>query len=334
MILQPAVIALLFICLVAASIVLYASFRGAMILSRWDMGSGSEEQLVLERSTYLISMGLSYVLAFEGGSLFLYIFTADALHPLFTGAMCAAGTLNVNRYGYPLLLLKLAGSILAGLWLIINFTDNRAYDYPLIRPKYALLLFLAPLFVAESILSVAYFVNLKGDVITSCCGSLFSAGGRGVASGMSAVPVKTAMTAFKGSLALTFTLGVLFLLGKAPGLGGLFSLAAGLTFPVSLMSLISFISLYVYELPTHHCPFCILQGGYGYVGYLLYASLITGVISGLGVGVLMPFRGVRSLERSLPVTQGRLTATCLISYFVFAGVSVGQMLFSGLKLVE
>ena len=66
-------------------------------------------------------------------SLFLFIYTADSLSPLFVGAMCAAGSFQVNGFGYPALLLKFAACLLAGLWLIVNHTDNKAYDYPLTR---------------------------------------------------------------------------------------------------------------------------------------------------------------------------------------------------------
>ena len=40
--------------------------------------------------------------------------------------MCAAGTLYVNDYGYPALILKVANFLLAGFWLILNYTDNGA----------------------------------------------------------------------------------------------------------------------------------------------------------------------------------------------------------------
>ena len=94
---------------------------------------------------------------------------------------------------------------------------------------------------------------------------------------------------------------------------------------MSCISFISFISLYFYELPTHHCPFCVLQREYGYIGYLLYATLLTGVVSGLGVGALMPFRRIGSLFDILPQIQKTLTLVCLVSYLLFAGISVYRM---------
>jgi len=219
--------------------------------------------------------------------------------------------------------LKILNFILAGLWLIINYTDNRAYDYPLIRKKYALLLLLAPLIVTESIVQLLYFTQMKADVITSCCGSLFSSDKGSVSSDIAALPVKAAMAGFYLSLALTFSSGVVYYIkGK---LGLLFSFASGLFFLVSCGSLISFISLYFYELPTHHCPFCILQREYGYIGYLLYALLLAGAVSGLGVGALMPSRAIDSLADSLPPIQKRLALVCLVSYLLFAGISIYRM---------
>jgi hypothetical protein len=323
MILHPAIVALVLVSFLMTMMSLSGAFFGIRIIGRWDLTSGSEEQLLLERRTYLISTILSYVLVFEIGSLFLFIYTADSLHTLFVGAMCAAGSLYVDPYGYPTFLLKLLNVILAGLWLIVNHVDNRAYDYPLIRKKYVLLLILAPLMLAESITQTLYFTQMKADVITSCCGSLFSSEGSGVSSDIAAVPVKAAMAGFYLSLALTFSSGVVYWIKGKGGL--LFSFMSGLFFLVACVSFISFISLYFYELPTHHCPFCVLQREYGYIGYLLYATLLTGVVSGLGVGALMPFRGVPSLSISLPLIQKKLAIICLLAYSIFAGISICRM---------
>ena len=125
------------------------------------------------------------------------------------------------------------------------------------------------------------------------------------------------------NLAMTFFSGILYLIKGEMGL--LFSFASGLFFLMSCVSFLSFISLYFYELPTHRCPFCVLQKEYGYVGYLLYASLLTGVVCGLGVAVLRPFAGIASLSGSLPLIQKRLTILCLVSYFLFAGISIYRM---------
>jgi hypothetical protein len=323
MILHPGIISLVLVSFLITGLILYCSFFAIRIIRCWDIRSGSEQQLALERRTYLISTILSYVLLFQAGSLFLYIYTADSLHSAFIGAMCAAGSLNVNIYGYPTFVLKILNFILAGLWLIINYADNQAYDYPLIKKKYWLLLILSPLLTTEAIIQLLYFANMHPDVITSCCGSLFGSDQNSVGSDIAAVPIKVALTGFYLSILLTFVSGLVFWLrGK---LGLLFSFSAGIYFLVSCISFISVISLYFYEIPTHHCPFCVLQREYGYVGYLLYAALLTGAVSGIGVGALMPFKGITSLSENIPVIQKKLTLWCLIAYLLFAGVSIYRM---------
>ena len=179
---KPGIIALFISSLLISGMVLYAAFAGALILRYWDINSGSETQLRLERKTYLISTIIGYALVFQLLSLFLFIYTADSIHPFFTGAMCAVGSLNVNQWGFPLVMLKIITFLLAGLWLIINFADNRGYDYPLIKPKYLLLLVMTPLILIETIIQAKYFLGLNPEVITSCCGSLFTADTKGVAS--------------------------------------------------------------------------------------------------------------------------------------------------------
>jgi len=330
MILQPAILALLTSSLLTSLMLLYAGWYGVLIIRKWDLASGSDLQLNLEKRTYLISVILGYTLAFQIFSLFLYIFTADSIHSQFVGAMCAAGSLNVNRYGYPTLLLKIANCLLAGVWLIINFADNRGYDYPLIRVKYSLLMVLAPLVVLEALLQFGYFSGLHADVITSCCGSLFSVGKRSVGADLAGLPAIPMEWLFFGIMAATLASGAFFCL-KARG-GYFFSAASLLTFFIAAASLVSFICLYVYELPTHHCPFCILQKEYGYVGYALYATLLGGGIAGLGVGALMPFRNIASLVQAIPSIQRRLTWLSMLFYLLFTIMVASKMLFTSFRL--
>ncbi len=313
---HPAIIALVGASLLVCAMVLYAGGYGVRILKRWDLQSGSEEQLGLERRTYLISVILGYALIFQVMSFFLFITTADTLHPLFVGAMCAAGSLNANGFGYPVLLLKTVNCLLAGAWLIVNRVDARGYDYPLIRPKYTLLLVLALLVTVETVTQIAYFSGLHADVITSCCGSLFSADRRDIAGELAGAPVRQTMLFFGLSLAACGVSGARFL---ARGKGdALFALLGSVFFITAVVAIVSFISLYFYELPSHHCPFCILQKEYGHVGYLLYGTLLGGEIAALGVGFLAPFKTVPSMRMIIPPTQKRLVRAALLLFAIFS----------------
>jgi hypothetical protein len=330
MILHPAIIALLTASALTSLMVVYAAYYGFVILRNWDLSSGSELQLGLERRTYLISTILGYALVFQLASLFLYIYTADSLCTLFTGAMCAVGTLNVNAYGYPALLFKLFNFLLAGTWLIINYTDNQAYDYPIIKAKYRLLVVMAPLIVAEAALLYAYFLGLRPEIITSCCGSLFSLDSAGIASDIIALPVAPMMAVFYTGAAITLLSGFYFF-WKGKG-GYLFSVMSGITAVLTIASIFSFLSIYIYELPSHHCPFCILQKEYHYIGYPLYAALLFGTVSGIGVGALMPFRAVGSLKQIVPALQKRLSLAALFCWLLLTGIATYKILTSNLVL--
>ena len=330
MIFKPGILALFLSSLLIGGMVLYASFYGVLILRYWDIKSGSEIQLSLERRTYLISTIIGYALVFQLFSFFLFIYTADSLHPFFTGAMCAVGSLNVNQWGYPVVILKIITFLLSGLWLIINFADNRGYDYPLIKIKYVILLVIAPLILTETIVQAKYFLGLKPEVITSCCGSLFTEDSKGVASEIISFPHSIMEVGFYTVMVGSLALGAVFY--RTGRLGYAFSSMIFIAFFVSIASFISFISIYFYELPTHHCPFCILQKEYHYIGYLLYLLLLVGGLAGMGVGLLMPCRLIPSLKEAVPTIQKHLALTAVIFYLSFTAIVTFQVIFSNLKM--
>ena len=160
MLMTPAIVALHGIALSVTGTVLLASGFAGRILRYWDINSGSELQLRLERRTYLISTLLGFALGAELLSLLLFVQTTESLSSQFVGAMCATGVLNINAFGFPTLLLKMTVFFLAAIWLLLNRVDNQGRDYPLVRVKYGLLLVIAPLTVLELITQTGYFLGL------------------------------------------------------------------------------------------------------------------------------------------------------------------------------
>jgi hypothetical protein len=330
MIFHPTILALYTASLLVGFMIFYAAPQAFQILRHWDLKSGSELQLSLERKTYLISTLLAYAFGFELLSFFLYIFTADQLHSFFVGAMCAAGSLYVNAYGYPTLIIKLVNFLLVGLWLILNFVDNRGEDYPLIKKKYGFFLALVPLMLLETALQANYFLRLRPDVITSCCGTLFSTENSVLPSLTNSVPQYPARSVFYAVMTLTIgTGGYAYLKNRAAVFFSGLSVAA---LWVSVVSIFSFISLYIYELPTHSCPFCLLQKEYHFIGYPLYLTLLGGTITGVGSGVLRPFRKIKSLSDILPAIQKKLALAAALFFLAFTIIVTVEIIFSGLKL--
>jgi hypothetical protein len=331
MILNPSILALILPSLLLSLFLGYAFFTGIRISENWDITSGSELQLGLERSTYLVSTIMNIAMAMQLISLFLFIFTADALHTQLSGAMCAAGSLNANKYGYPALMLKMLNFMLCGVWLVLNYIDNRAYDYPLIRPKYAFLQLLAPLILLETVIQLLYFLNLKSMILTSCCGSMFGPGGSPVTSAIVSLPPALAALLFYCSMVAALAGGIYFLATRKGALA--FSILAGCALPVGIISLISFISPYYYELPTHHCPFCILQGEYRYIGYPLYLTLLGGGLAGISCGVLALFRNQESLHSIVPAAQRQCAAISVALYCAFVSLVSLKLMFSNLRMI-
>jgi len=327
---HPGVLALLLASGLVSLLLAAAGWQGIRILRGWNLRSGSDAQLDLERRTYLVSTLVANGLVIQILSLFLFIFTADGLAPQFVGAMCAAGSLSANAFGYPTLLVKLATCLVAGVWLLLHRADTQGHDYPLIRPKYALLLVLTPLVLAETVLQALYLTGLKADVMTSCCGSLFGQGRPGLAAELAGLPPRIMQPVFWVTLALLSAVGI-WLLRRRQG-AALFS-GLSLTFLlVAVTALISFFCLYIYELPTHHCPFCLLHREYFFVGYPIYGALLGGAIAGLGVGILAPFHGRASLKTVLPGLQAHLAWSTLILALAFALIVGVWMVLSPLSL--
>ena len=328
---KPAIIALFLGSLATSVMILYSSILGWQILRHWDLQSGQELQLRLEKQTYLISTLMSYAGAYQILSFFLFIYTVDQLHPYFVGAMCAAGSLNVNSWGYPLIVAKMVNAMLAGLWLILNYTDNQGYDYPLIKVKYLFLLGILPGFLTETFFQVSYFQGMEPEIITSCCGALFTPGNKGVASELIISSRLFNEVAFFGLMAATLIMGLIFY--RTGRYGYWFSLLAVIACLLGIPAFISFFSVYFYELPTHHCPFCVLQREYGFIGYPIYLTLLGGGLLGAGVGMLMPFRSKASLRALiLPVIQKRLAVWSVISYGIFMGIILYTVIFSNLTM--
>jgi len=334
MIFQPAIIALLLAAGLSLAMLLVASPFAVQVIRHWDITSGSERQLKLERLTYLFSTLVAFVCAVQILAALLFVFNADKMSVMFVGAMCAVGALNVNEFGFPALYLQLALFFLAVMWLAINHADTHARDYPLVRLKYTLLIAAIPLFGLSLYLQLQYFLGLKADVITSCCGSMFSTDAPTLASELSALEPKPAFWIFYGAITAAIALGSWHwhrrdsLSGYAAGFG---SLAA---FVASIAGILAFVSLYLYEHPHHHCPFCILKPEYDYQGYALYLPLFAATAAGLSAGVLRLFARRPSLARVIPDLTGRLAGVAVLGYALFALVASLMIWRSNLILLE
>ncbi len=336
MIFQPAIIALLLAAGLSLAMLATAAPFAVQLIRHWDIGSGSERQLRLERLTYLFSMMVALVCGLQILSTLLFVFNADKMSVMFVGAMCAVGALNANDYGFPALYAQLALFFFASTWLAINRLDNRARDYPLTRLKYVLLLAYAPLAALVLYLQFNYFIRLEADVITSCCGSMFSEEADTVASEVSAMAPRQAIALFYAGLGAAVLLALWHWRGAGRRVWSGLAVGASsvVAFFAALMGIVAFVSLYIYEHPHHHCPFCILKPEYGYQGYLLYIPLFAAAAAGLAAGVLTLFARRPSLAMLAPQASARLAGIAAAGFALFLVVASFMVLRSNLILLD
>jgi hypothetical protein len=332
MLFQPAIIALLFASAANLATLLGVAPFAIDVCRHWDISSGSERQLRLERRTYLISTLLGFVLTTQLLALLLFVFNADKMATMFVGAMCAVGTLNANAFGFPALIAQVVVFFLAAMWLAINHVDVSAPDYPLVRIKYALLLLLTPALAITFSLQLDYFLGLKPDVITSCCARVFSGDASGLSADLSSLPPLPALIVFYASLVLAVAVaGYGAVKGRA---GYAVSLTSLLAFVAAIAGILSFLSLYIYEHPHHHCPFCLLKAEYGHQGYWLFVPLFAATACGLGAGAVQPFARVASLRVVVPLVSRRLAGIAAAGFALFTAVASFMILRSNLILID
>lgn len=332
MLLNPSIMALILVSVIVSFMLLLAAGFSVQVLRHWDVNSGSERQLELERRTYLISTILAFCFFAELISLLLFIYNAEQMSGRFVGAMCATGVLNVNAWGWPTLYLKISVFFVGAAWLSLNRVDNKAHDYPLVRTKYLLLMLIVPLVVTEAVVQTIYFLEMEPDVITSCCGALFSAEGEGVAAEVSSIEPATSLGLLIAGAITSFAAGLWYFIR---GTGGVvFATTNILAFLLALVAIVSSIALYIYEHPHHHCPFCILKSGHDYVGYALYIPLFLSTAMAVSVGAMAPFAKIPSLHEIIPRESRRLIRWAMLLMLAFYLLAAWSIFNSNLKMTS
>lgn len=320
MMVQTPILALVLADLISLLLLIPAGLFAWQVLRHWDPSSGHARQLRLEKRTQLVAAVLGLVFVTQLLALPLFVHTVDRMALQIVGAMCAVGTLNTNAWGIPALLLRIGLFFLAAAWLLMHHLDKRSPDYPLIQVKYGLMLTILPLAVITAGAQLAFFLQLDPDVITSCCGALFSQGSESVAAHMAGLPTLPTMIALYATLGFALAAAAVYLRWRRGLL--LFGTLATLSFPVAIAAIVAFLSLYVYEHPLHHCPFCLLQPEYGRIGYALYLPLFAAAAIGLGLGLTTVFGRRESLRNVLGTSAPPLVLTAAGALAVFAVMAV------------
>jgi hypothetical protein len=238
------------------------------ILKKWDFNSFTELQFKLEELSYLI---VTLIVAVAIGKIlliFYFIFTIDSLAIQVAGAMCGAGVISANSYGLTLLSIKLFILFSFLLWIFINRLDLKAKNYPYFKLKMALFIFIFTILTTEIALDFLYFLNIEPSKPVSCCSTLY-----GQLEGANPLPFGLNI---KELLILFYLLYLVTILSATYRENLIYLTSATLFIYIGYYSVVYFFGTYIYQLPTHKCPFCLFAKEYYYVGYLIWTSLFLG----------------------------------------------------------
>ena len=253
------------------------------ILRKWDFQATSTDQYRLEKRAYLVVLIILFSLVAKIILLPFFSYMIDQLAAIIPGAMCGAGVINANGYGPVLLLLKVVILALAGTWLIVNKQDLTATDYPHFKAKFRFFLVIYFFVTLETVLDFLYLANISTLSPVQCCSAIF-----GISGGANALPLGLDTGMLLALFYLLYALIVVLGLSKY-GFLNLLANAAFLYF--GYQAVVDFFGTYVYELPTHKCPFCMLQKEYFYVGYLIWGTLFLGTFFGVSSFLLKMLLG-------------------------------------------
>ncbi len=250
------------------------------ILRSWDFTATTTKQYNLEKRAFLIVTIIFFTLVCKIVLLPYFAYTIDKLALLIPGAMCGAGVISANDYGNALLFLKIIILFCVGIWLIINHLDQKSTKYPYIKTKFWFYLFIFGLLSLEYILDIAYFSHISTSDVVQCCSAIFGI------SGSNTIPFNLDISMLVVIFYILYALTILLSLQHSHTLLFVISL---LFLYMGYQSVVHFFGTYIYQLPTHKCPFCMLQKEYYYVGYLLWSTLFLGVFFGISNFILKLF---------------------------------------------
>jgi len=272
------VIAFFFIELILFLFAIYSVVVSINIFKNWDFNSTSPSQYNLEKKSFLISTIIYFTIIIKSFMFIFFASTLDSLASIVPGAMCAAGIINANSYGNILLFLKIFIIFIFGIWIVLNKFDLKSTTYLYIKKKFLLYIIVFVLLCVEIVLEYLYFSNISTKQPVLCCSVVF-----GQSSASNGLPFNLSINMI---VAIFYILYSLIIISNYTKNDKISLLSSMIFLFVAYYSVTYFFGTYIYELPTHKCPFCMLQKEYHYIGYFVWISLFFGVFFGILSSIL------------------------------------------------
>ncbi|WP_331774270.1 hypothetical protein [Sulfurospirillum sp. 1612] len=318
MLLTPEIISILTLDFIFLAFGLIAFLISLKIYLKWNIDSTRPEQYKLEKQSHLVATIIKYIFILKLPLFLFFVFTSDKLSHVIPGAMCAAGVVDSVNFSTEMFFFKILNLYIFGFWLVLHSYDIKNEKLPFTRYKFLLYCIGFILLVIEIFYEISFFTSLDISKIVSCCGTIFSTASTSGLAFIFQIDNRYYVIAFYLSLSVVF----LFYWLKNDLL---FLISNFIYLILSIISLIMFFGTYIYQLPTHHCPFCMLQKDYYYVGYGLYISLYIGTfygISGAIMGLILKKQQKRYYNISITfnIIYALIVSAYVMVYFIKNGV--------------
>jgi len=274
-------------------------------LIKWDYSSYTKEQYRLEKRAFLVMSITLFAFFIKFLLLPYFVFVIDDLSDIISGAMCGAGVISSNNYGMPLLFFKLLLIFMLILWIALNYYDLESKSYDYFIPKNYLLIAIFMILSLEFGLDILYFLSINPNQPVSCCSALF-----GQLEGSNPLPFGVNIEVLLGLFFILFVVVELSLILEQNIIS---IISIPLFLYISYFAIVYFFGTYIYELPTHKCPFCMLQKEYHFIGYLLWGTLFGGSFIGLTGAIL-------SASISKKTTKTKKVSAILIAIFFLVSI--------------
>ncbi|MEA2019514.1 MAG: hypothetical protein U9N59_13830 [Campylobacterota bacterium] len=243
------------------------------ILKNWNFNSTTSAQYQLEKQSYLVTVIIYFTLIVKIFLVPYFTYTVDILSAIVPGAMCGAGVISSNDFGENLLVLKIILLFFISFWLIINKLDIEKKNFPYLKKKFLFFIIIFLFIILEFTLDILYFTDISTLSIATCCSAIYSSDGS-----INPLPLGLNLNSL---LILFYLLYIMILISNIKQNQYLSALLNVSFLYISYYAILYFFGTYVYELPTHHCPFCMLQKDYSYIGYVIFITLFLGTFFGI-----------------------------------------------------
>lgn len=275
------IIIFLFVQIILFILLSIAFYFSLSIIKNWDFNKTTNKQYKLEKTSYLVILIISFTLIVKIVLFPYFAYSLDNLSNIVPGAMCAAGIVAANEFGQINLALKILILFFIGVWLIINSLDLKEKTYPFTKKKYFLYIFIFILSIVELFLDFSFLENISTKEPVMCCSVIFGVNNTG-----SKIPFDLSISNLLIVFYLLYILTTILSLQKSSFLNLIINF---MFLYIGYYAVTYFFSTYIYQLPTHQCPFCMLQKEYYFVGYFIWGTLFLGTFFGISSFILKTF---------------------------------------------